>query len=456
MRIESKPKVVLAGIGTKGDYFPLLALGRELVQRGYAVHLLSTEGAGTLAASHGLGFTAVAAEQTDNTVSIQDNLAHHVLPSFAPTQRYFREQVAFGQQMVVVNLAEFSATNLACELYGLPVCRLYLAPNRIGSLIRPPWPFRDAVEGRLATTCRKHWLPQIYSKMAHSPLFISALNPLRAEVGLPPVETIDDIDRVVRARIGLFPSWYAEPASDWPQRFDLAGFPLPSSSASLPGEFTELVRREGSPIVFTPGTGVPDVELWFEQARQCCEALGMPGVFLSRHFRMPSGGLGSKIRHFEFLDLEAVLKHAALLVHHGGIGTTARAFQAGVPQIVRARLYDQPDNGDRVARLGVGRLLWGQNDSQDELIAAAKHLINDPEVKHRLEHFRTEIAGSDGIALGASLIERFVWSETPALTEHGTAPRRARCSARVSCGQRTPSRGRAQTELVADGAGVTD
>lgn len=411
---EPKPKIVLAGIGTKGDFFPLLALGRELVLRGYEVDLLSNDGAGALAASHGLGFTAVTAEQTDNTVSIDDNLEQHVFPSYAPTARYFHEQLARGQRLVVVNLDECSATNPLSELHGVPVCRVYLAPNRIRSVLRPPFPYRATVEGPLGVTCRKYFLPHLYSLVARSKRLIPALNPRRAALGLAPVATLDDIDRVVRLRLGLFPDWYAEPASDWPEPFELAGFPLPSSAATLPDEFLELVRREGQPIVFTPGTGVRDVALWFEQARECCQALDMPGVFLSRHFSAPSAGLGSKILHFPFLDLEAVLKHAALLVHHGGVGTTARALQAAVPQIVRARLYDQPDNGDRVARLGVGHVLCGANDTLAALIAAARAVLGNPDVARRLEPIRTALASTDGVACAASAVERFVAREATA------------------------------------------
>ncbi len=409
----AKPKIVLAGIGTKGDLFPLLALGRELAERGHCCHLLGNEDARALAASHGLGFTPVTAEQSDNTVSLQENLEHHIFPSYRPTADYFRKQVVLGQPLVVVNSSPACASNLSSERYGLPVCRIHLAPNSIRSLIRPPWPWREKLEGPLASTFRKHFLPDLFAKLNRSRVFIPALQPFRAELGLAPVETVPEIDRVVRARLGLFPSWYAEPAADWPQPFELAGFPLPPTTAALPDEFTDFVRREGKPIVFTPGTGVPDVALFFEQARQCCEALGLPGVFLSRHFRPPAR-LGSRIRHFEFLDLERVLKHTALLVHHGGIGTTARAFQAGVPQVVRARMYDQPDNGDRVQRLGVGRCLHGAGDTAEALIAAAKQLTSSAEVRRQVEHFRAAIAGcGDGIPRAADWLERLLAQGLP-------------------------------------------
>jgi UDP:flavonoid glycosyltransferase YjiC (YdhE family) len=107
-------------------------------------------------------------------------------------------------------------------------------------------------------------------------------------------------------------------------------------------------------------------------------------------------------------------QHTVLLVHHGGIGTTARAFQAGVPQIIRARMYDQPDNGDRVQRLGVGRCLHGEGDTTEALITAAKHLTSSGEVQRQLEHFRSAIAASgDGIPRAASSLEHFLAKEWP-------------------------------------------
>ena len=53
--VATQPKIALAGIGTKGDLFPLLALGRELVQRGHQCHLLGNEGAAALPRATGWG-----------------------------------------------------------------------------------------------------------------------------------------------------------------------------------------------------------------------------------------------------------------------------------------------------------------------------------------------------------------------------------------------------------------
>jgi len=41
-------------------------------------------------------------------------------------------------------------------------------------------------------------------------------------------------------------------------------------------------------------------------------------------------------------------------VHHGGIGTSAQAMRAGIPQLVSPLFYDQFDNAACVTALGAG------------------------------------------------------------------------------------------------------
>ncbi len=59
---------------------------------------------------------------------------------------------------------------------------------------------------------------------------------------------------------------------------------------------------------------------------------------------------------------DALVPRLAALVHHGGIGTTAQAMRAGVPQLITPFAHDQFDNAARVERLG-------------------SHLIDDAEVR---------------------------------------------------------------------------
>jgi rhamnosyltransferase subunit B len=401
----SKPKIVLAGIGTKGDLFPLLALGSELVGRGYACELLTNQGYADLARAHGLAFHPVTVPQTNNLVSVQENLDGHVFPSYAPTYEYFREQLARGEDLLVLNLDECSASNAMCELHGLPLCRIVLAPSKFNSVYRPAWPLNEKLSGPFAHTYQKYRLPQIYARMEQAPFVLGRINPFRARWGLRPLQRFSEINRPVLRRLGFFPDWFGLPQPDWPQNLDLLGFPLPESRARLAPELTAFIEREGKPLVFTPGTGVVDVQSFFEDARRCCERLSRPGVFLSPHYRPAQLAAESRIQHADFVDLQPLLKQSALLVHHGGIGTTARALQAAIPQIIRAEAYDQPDNGDRVAALGAGAFFAPGHYDFERLVQTVGSLLASSDVQRRLEQLSQRMARTDAIAAAADRVE---------------------------------------------------
>ena len=48
---------------------------------------------------------------------------------------------------------------------------------------------------------------------------------------------------------------------------------------------------------------------------------------------------------------------ASLIVHQGGVGTTAQAMRAGRPMLVMPYSHDQPDNARRMRRLGVAGVI---------------------------------------------------------------------------------------------------
>src|SRR5205823_5729755 len=89
-----------------------------------------------------------------------------------------------------------------------------------------------------------------------------------------------------------------------------------------------------------------------------CLRLRRRGLLLTRFPEQVPEGLPETICHVAYAPFSQVLPKAAALVHHGGIGTTAQALAAGIPQLVMPMAHDQPDNAARLERLGVGRTLY--------------------------------------------------------------------------------------------------
>jgi rhamnosyltransferase subunit B len=416
-------KFLLCACGTKGDLLPLLALGAELAARGQRCHMLGNDGLAERAAELGVPYTVVAPAHVDNLLDLEQNFARYVFPAYEPTLRGIEGALAQGEELVLVVRTCYSAAVLAAERHALPLSRVYLAPSQVRSCEAPPVPWRARASGALGKAFRRYELPKIYEAWEKNPFLLGTINAHRRDLGLCAIDSILDHEVLVDHNLGLFPSWYGAPASDW-HPMDLVGFPVPAPRGALPTRLSELIERHGRPLVFTPGTGVSEATRFFAEARRCCELLGRPGIFLSPSLSQGAVAHADRIQHFDFVDLGLLLPHAALLVHHGGIGTTARAIAHGVPQIISPQAYDQPDNAARVAELGVGAVLQPEAFQGEALAALARSLFESAPVARALAELSARVAATPALALAADvLIRRF------ALTPNARASKAARPAA---------------------------
>src|SRR5262249_53944037 len=143
--------------------------------------------------------------------------------------------------------------------------------------------------------------------------------------------------------LGLFPPWYGEPQPDWPPQVRLVGFPLYDERGveELPGGLADFLATGSPPLVFMPGSANAQAQDFFRAPVEACQRLGRRGLLLPRFPEQLPAPLPPTIRHFNFIPFSQVLPQAAALVHHGGIGTSAQALAAGVPQVVMPLAHDQ-------------------------------------------------------------------------------------------------------------------
>jgi UDP:flavonoid glycosyltransferase YjiC (YdhE family) len=72
-----------------------------------------------------------------------------------------------------------------------------------------------------------------------------------------------------------------------------------------------------------------------------------------------------------------VLKHAALVINHGGHGTVIRALAAGVPMVVMSHGRDQAENATRVTTRGAG-IAVKKGAKPAKIAAAVRTILDDP------------------------------------------------------------------------------
>jgi UDP:flavonoid glycosyltransferase YjiC (YdhE family) len=110
------------------------------------------------------------------------------------------------------------------------------------------------------------------------------------------------------------------------------------------------------------------------------------------------------VRHVAFAPFLELFPHCAAVVHHGGIGTVAKCFASGVPQLVLPIAFDQKDNAIRVKRLGAGDWVRAGRATGPRVAELLKGLLTT-EVKRRAEEIARRFAGEDALEAAADAVE---------------------------------------------------
>jgi UDP:flavonoid glycosyltransferase YjiC (YdhE family) len=241
------------------------------------------------------------------------------------------------------------------------------------------------------------------------PTVAPKLNEFRASKGLPPVRRVlrdwwHSPDRV----IGMFPAWFAPPQPDWPAQTRLTGFPLYDEGGvhALPEQLKKFLASGEPPIAFTPGSAMLHAAEFFRSAVKACNRLGRRGILLTRHPEQIPARLPDSVIHVNFAPFSELLPRVAALVHHGGTGTSSQALAAGVPQLVTPMTHDQPDNANRLNRLGVAEVVPFTRFTARRATAAIRRLLADPQRATRCRDVQSRFVGVDALEQTCDLVEQ--------------------------------------------------
>jgi rhamnosyltransferase subunit B len=405
--------IILASMGTDGDVFPHVGLGATLRARGHRVTLAAPETYRDRAASLGLEFCSlVTTEEVDRMLADPDlwhpfrsgrMMAQWGAPMI-PRQYEALAKLAAQPGCVLVANPGALAARLVQEKHGVPTASLLLQPGLLPSCDAPP-----EMPGGLTI---RSWFPRPLRRLywlgidgAGYMLVVPPLNRFRKQLGLPPVRRIFRWWLSPELVIGLFPGWYAAPQPDWPPQIRLAGFGrFDGTHGELPHEIRMFCAEGSPPIAFTFGTGMTHAAEFFHKAVAACEALGARGILLTKFPDLIPAPLPPHIRHHAFAPFRKLLPHCAALVHHGGVGTTAAALEAGCPQLILPLAWDQPDNAARVVKLGAGQALGPRKRTSAHISHALARLIT-PAVRDQCKSIASRASAGDGMDVAATWIE---------------------------------------------------
>jgi UDP:flavonoid glycosyltransferase YjiC (YdhE family) len=102
-----------------------------------------------------------------------------------------------------------------------------------------------------------------------------------------------------------------------------------------------------------------------------------------------------------FIPQATLMPRCAVVVHHGGAGTTFGCFAHGVPQVVIPQGADNFINAAMVERVGAGLTLLPDNVNPESIRGAVSATIHEPQFDAAARRIAQEIAlmpGPDGVA----------------------------------------------------------
>jgi UDP:flavonoid glycosyltransferase YjiC (YdhE family) len=301
------------------------------------------------------------------------------------------EAAAEGAVAIVSHSLAFSA-RLVAEARGLPLVTVLLSPMMLYSAHDPPLgsivPLRRAPSRPVEIAYNRFLL----WSMSHAVAFWAApLRRLRRELGLRPRYGLDLLlgSKSSDLVIGLFSPALAPAWRNNDPRTLVAGHTFHDrflGSVALAPELGDFLAAGEAPIVFTLGSFVTRARHDFY--RDCMDValrLGRRAVVLAHEDDAPTLAEDCPREVFvtSYAPHSQIFPRAAAIVHHGGIGSSGQALRAGRPQVVTPFLGDQFDNAERLARLGLARIVDGKTATRDALYHALANLGASHEARAR-------------------------------------------------------------------------
>lgn len=414
-------RILIASIGSRGDVHPYLALGRELIRRGATVTMATSVCYRELIERHGLGFAPLRPEAGwDDLEFMRKVMSARQGPDFL-IKRFMMPAVrdmyadlegpAAVSDLLVSHVLTYAVPVIA-EKLGKPWASTVLSPMVFFSAHDVP------VLAQLPALARLQGLgPRFNAGLFRLMKWIARpwsrpVDVLRRELGLPPGrDPLWEGQHSPSLVLAMFGARFGPRQPDWPASTVQTGFPfMEASGGELEPELERFLAAGAKPIVFTLGSAAVRVPgRFFATAIRVAERMGRRAVLVAGgsapglRERLPAG-----LMAIEWASYARLFPRAAAVVHQGGVGTTAEALRAGVPQVVMPFAYDQFDNAARVRRLGCGSVIRRAGLSERSLRRGLEAVLDRPEMAAAAQSEGEAIRREDGATRAAEvMLERF-------------------------------------------------
>jgi sterol 3beta-glucosyltransferase len=416
-------KIALIAPGSRGDVQPYVALGKGLKDAGHSASIVAYGDFQDLVTRQGLEFVDLGGSIEAVARGQQDMLAQgQVLKMLAGMGKIARQQAhraaANGlaacqdADLIVAGLAGLFVGLALSERLGVPFVPAHLLPitptDEFASILTPlPKSRVTAWANGLTHRAAQQMIWQMY-RSADTQARVRVLN-------LPPAPFWGPFAGLQRpgctALYGYSRHVLPRPG-DWDDSIHVTGYWFldPPAGWDPPGDLVAFLDA-GPPPVYI-GFGSMMNKKPEETANVVLQALartGQRGVLYAGWGGLKKDDLPANVFMTRSTPHTWLLPKMAVVVHHGGAGTTAAGVRAGVPSIITPFFGDQPFWGRRIHELGVGpRPIPNGRLTVDNLAEAIQQAVTDSAMRDRAADLGRRIRAEDGVGAAVAVIEQLM------------------------------------------------
>ena len=397
-------RVLLSTIGSRGDVQPLVALAVQLKELGQEARVCAPPDFRDWIEDLGIPFVPLGPEvrSTAKPSPAQARPSaeqiRQLIEGTVATQFETIPTAAQGCDVIVAGNALQIAARSVAEQRGIRYVFAAYCPITLPSPHHAPpkvlaWTPKDATADNRtlwaedAQRWNERWGP--------------ALNSHRASTGLAPVTDVRNYVLTDKPWLAADPTLAPWPEPADPDVFQTGAWILPDQRP-LSSELETFLEAGEPPVYFGFGS-VRTPEDLSKTMIETARALGRRAIVSRGWADLSLVDNEPDCLSVGEVNLQALFKRVAAVVHHGGAGTTTAATGAGAPQVVIPQHYDQFYFAQRINDLGIGSAHPPVVPTTDSLTSALKHALQ-PGVTARAQSIATAVRRDGARAAAQRLI----------------------------------------------------
>jgi len=383
--------IIMVTIGSGGDLYPFIRIGKALKRRGHRITLLTHCVHEQEAREHGFAFVPFdnMAEyrlvmNADMQVQVQDPKAggdffrKYLFPKIEESFRKTTGLYDGTPTLLVGHYMIHVLAQMIAEKLQIPYLTVFLAPSFLEGAKTP-------------ATMLSYFSEQI--------------NYIRREAGLAPIRNWERMMNAYSHGLAFWPQWFS--ANDWDESITGAGFLLHDNSEDMPDDYRGWME-EHRPVLITHATTPPVSSSFFHSCIEACEMLELPAVVVTKYREHLPRRMPPHMVHADSLPFSKAMPLVKLLIHHGGIGTLGQALQAGIPQLILGNGFDRPRNAVYVKALGVGEYLPISRWKKEDAANAIRRLLGQSDIQQACRSVSDMVKANDPDTIIGEVAERLL------------------------------------------------